>query len=421
MNRRYFIGAALAGAAAGKAVAANDKVNLGMIGVGGRGRGLTRTFLGIEDANVVHLCDADQASLERTQAEVAKVGAKKPKETNDMRHLFDDPEVDAVVIATPDHWHAPATILGCDAGKDVYVEKPASHNIREGRLMVQAARSNKRIVQVGTQARSRGSTIRGIEYANSGKIGKVLMAKAWNVQMRDDIGHKEDSPVPEGLDYDTWLGPAPWIPFNENRFHYKWHWHWHFGTGDAGNDGAHQLDIARWALGENYPKIISGMGRKVYFNDDQQTPDTMNVTFDYGDKALIWEMRIWNPYGQDDQSNGVAVYGDKGRVDIGRWDRRWGFKAFDSDGELVEYDDADDERDLHMRNFIDCVRTRKHPNADIGIGHLSGLLCHLANIVARTGRTFRFDAESETAIGDAEANLYVKRAYRPHWSTPKGV
>ena len=424
MNRRYFIGGALAAAAATKtkkAVAANDKVNIGMIGVGGRGRGLTRTFVGIEDANVMHICDADQASLERAQGVISKAGGKKPKETDDMRRLFDDPEIDAVVIATPDHWHAPAAILGCNAGKDVYVEKPPSHNIREGRLIVDAARHNKRIVQVGTQSRSRGSTIRGIEYANSGKIGKVLMAKTWNIQLRDHIGHAEDGPVPDGVDYDTWLGPAPWIPFNPNRFHYKWHWHWHFGTGDAGNDGAHQIDVARWALGENFPKTISGMGRKVFFDDDQQTPDTMNVTFDYGDKALIWEMRIWTPYGQDDQSNGVAVYGTEGMVHIGRWNRRWGFKAYDSDGRMVEYDDADDERDDHMRNFVDCVRTCKLPNADVGIGHISAIHCHLANIVARTGRNLEFDAETETIVGDPGANLHVKRRYRTHWGTPQGA
>ena len=420
MNRRYFFGAAAAGLSAARArAAAADKVNIGMIGVGGRGRGLLGIYSSLPDVNVTHLCDADQASLERADQVIASSGKPKPKTTNDMRHLFDDAEVDAVVIATPDHWHAPATILACDAGKDVYVEKPASHNIREGRLMVDAARRNKRIVQVGTQSRSRPSTLEAMEIIKSGKIGKVVMAKAWDVQLRDDIGHKENSPVPEGIDYDTWLGPAPWIPFNENRFHYKWHWHWHFGTGDAGNDGAHQLDIARWALGVDYPKTASGMGGKLFFDDDQQTPDTMNVTFDYGGKALIWEMRIWNPYGMDGQENGVAVYGSEATVQIGRWNRRWGYKLFDGDGELVEHNDADDESDDHMRNFVECVRTRKLTNADISIGHLSALHCHLANIVARTGRNVAFDQESEQAIDDDEANLHVSRRYRTHWSTPK--
>ena len=401
--------------------AAGVKVNIAMIGVGGRGRGLLETCTSLPDVNVTHLCDADQASLERANQVIAKSGKPQPKTTNDMRHLFDDKTVDAVVVATPDHWHAPATILACDAGKDVYVEKPASHNIREGRLMVDAARRNGRIVQVGTQSRSRPSTIKAMEIVKSGKIGKVVMAKAWNVQLRDNIGHKEDSPVPEGVDYETWLGPAPWIPFNENRFHYNWHWHWHFGTGDAGNDGAHQLDMARWALGVNCPKTAKGMGGKMFFDDDQQTPDTMNVTFDYGEKALIWEMRIWNPYGMDGQDNGVAVYGSDATIQIGRWNRKWGYKLFDRGGKLVEHNDADDESDDHMRNFVDCIRTRKLPNADISIGYLSAIPCHLANIVARTGRNVAFDQESEQAINDDEANLYVSRRYRTHWGTPKGV
>ena len=423
MHRRYFIGTAIAGAAMSgvRAVAANDKANIGMIGVGGRGRSLTGSFARQPDVNVAYLCDVDQASLERANQVLERAGKPKAQTVTDMRRLFDAKDVDAVVVSTPDHWHAPATILACDAGKDVYVEKPASHNIREGRLMVDAARRNGRIVQVGTQSRSRPSTIQAIELANSGKIGKVIMAKAWNIQLRENIGHKEDSEVPEGVDYDLWLGPAPWIPFNENRFHYKWHWHWHFGTGDAGNDGAHQLDIARWALGQNYPKTVSGMGGKFFFDDDQQTPDTMNITFDYGSEALIWEMRIWNPYGMEGQDNGVALYGAEGSIHIGRWNRRWGYKLFDTDGKLVEHNDANDEGDHHMRNFIECVRSRKLPNADVGIGHLSAMHCHLANIVSRTGHNLHFDQGTETIPDDPAANVHVKRLYRSHWSTPKGA
>ena len=424
MNRRSFFGAAaaagLASAQSGP-VSANDKVGIGMIGVGGRGRGLLRTFAGLDDVDVSYLCDADQASLERAEQVLQQAGKATPPTTSDMRQVFDSKDVDAVVIATPDHWHAPATILACDAGKDVYVEKPASHNIREGRLMVDAARRNSRIVQVGTQSRSRPSSVKAIEIAKSGAIGEVLMAKAWNVQLRNDIGHKPNTPVPDGVDYDTWLGPAPWIPFNENRFHYNWHWHWHFGTGDAGNDGAHQIDLARWALDVDYPETVSGMGGKVFFEDDQQTPDTMNVTFGYGRKALIWEMRIWNPYGMDGQENGVAVYGTEATIQIGRWDRRWGYKLFDTKGNLVEHNDADDESDDHMRDFVDSIRTRRLPNADISIGHISAVHCHLANIVSRTGHALEFDQATETIIDDPHANLYVKRRYRTHWSTPKGA
>jgi len=421
MNRRYFLGTGLAAAASRRmAVAASDQVNIGIIGVGGRGRAIMGDFAATKAANIRAICDADKTSLEKAQAVVAKLGLPKPAEVSDMRRLLEDKGIDAVVITTPDHWHAPAAILAADAGKDVYVEKPCSHNIREGRLMIDAARRNGRIMQVGTQSRSRPSTLRGIEYAKSGKIGKVLMAKAWNVQLRDDIGHKEDGPVPPGVDYETWLGPAPWIPFNENRFHYKWHWHWHFGTGDAGNDGAHQIDIARWALGAGYPVRASGSGRKVFFRDDQQTPDTMNVTFDYEDgKSMIWEQRIWNPYAMEEVENGVAVYGTQGMVHIGRWNRKWGFKAFDKDGKLVHHDDAGDGDRDHQQNFLDCVRSRKLPAADIMEGHLSAIHCHLANIVSRCGRNVAFEQETETIPGDPGANVYVKRTYRTHWGTPK--
>ncbi len=423
MNRRYFFMTAAAMAAttaSRRAVAANDKVNLAFIGVGGRGRGLVTDFAKLPEVNIAHLVDADQASLERAAARLKENGIKQPATSNDMRRALDLSDVDAVVIATPDHWHTPAALLACEAGKDVYVEKPCSHNIREGRLLVNCARHQKRIVQHGTQSRNRPSTLRGIDYVKSGKIGKVLMAKAWNIQLRDNIGHKPDGPVPEGVDYDTWLGPAPWIPFNENRFHYKWHWHWHFGTGDAGNDGAHQLDIARWALGVSYPKTISGMGRKVFFDDDQQTPDTMNVTFDYGDKALIWEQRIWTPYPQDGIHNGVAVYGTDGMVHIGPRNRTWEFKAFDEKGvELLQDVEQEDEMATHGQDFIDSIKSRKLPNADIGIGHLSAMHCHLANIAAKTNRTLNFDAETETVVDDPGANLHVKRRYRTHWGSPK--
>lgn len=423
MNRRYFIGTGLGAAATTfrrKAVAASDKVNVGIVGVGGRGRSLLGTFAVNPGTNIKTICDVDKASLEKAQAVALKAGITKPGEVGDMRRLLDDKEIDAVIVTTPDHWHAPAAILACDAGKDVYVEKPASHNIREGRLMIDAARRNNRIMQLGTQSRSRPSTMRAIEWARSGKIGQVLSAKAWNIQLRDDIGHAPDGPVPPGVDYEGWLGCAPWIPFNPNRFHYKWHWHWHFGTGDAGNDGAHQIDIARWALGVSYPKRASGMGRKVFFKDDQQTPDTMNCTYDYEDgKMLIWEMRIWTPYGQDQIENGVGVYGTQGMIHIGQYNRKWGFKVFDKDGKMIHHDDGGDGDGTHVKNFTDCIKSRQLPNADIMEGHLSTLHCHLANIVARTGRNLEFDQETETIVNDPGANLHVRRAYRTHWSTPK--
>ena len=418
MDRRHFFQSMAAAATTGIGKSAAERVNIAIIGLHSRGRALAGVFARIPDANIQYLVDVDERAVGPVLEDLQKANAAKPKVVSDMRRVFDDKSIDAVAIATPDHWHAPAAIMACDAGKDVYVEKPCSHNIREGRLLVEAARRNKRIVQHGTQARSRQAAIEAMDFIHSGKIGTVHMAKAWDVQKRQDIGHKADSPVPAGVDFDTWIGPAVFMPFNENRYHYTWHWNWNFGTGDMGNDGAHQIDMARWALGVDYPTEIAGMARKLYFQDDQQTPDSMNITFDYGDKALIWEMRIWNPYGMDEMENGVAVYGTEGMVHIGRYNRKWGFKVFDKAGKLVQHDDTTDP-ELHQKNFIESVRSRKLPNADIGIGHLTAVHCHLANIVSRTGRNLRFDPGTETVIDDPEANLYVKRTYRTHWGTPK--
>jgi predicted dehydrogenase len=421
MKRRYFLGAAAA-AAGMRTMAASDRVRLAMIGVGGRGRSLVQSLGRVPGIEIGWLCEVDQANLERATKLMAKVGLSgTPKTGPDMRKVLEDKSVDAVFITTPDHWHAPAAILAADAGKDVYVEKPCSHNIREGRLMLEAARRNNRVMQVGTQSRSRLTTIQAMEYARSGKIGKVLAAKAWNVQLRTNIGHKPDGPVPPGVDYDTWVGPAPWIPFNENRFHYNWHWHWNFGTGDIGNDGAHQIDQARWALGVGAPVKASGMGAKIFFDDDQQTPDTMNITYEYGDnRVLIWEMRIWNPYGLENNDNAMSIYGTDGMMQVGEWDRKSGFKVFDRDGKLVLHE-VEKEGDRHLENFVECVRSRQRPSADIEIGHISTLHCHLGNIVARTGRNVKFDPKTEAILGDAEANALTRRTYREHWGTPKGV
>jgi predicted dehydrogenase len=426
MNRRNFLrSAGMIAAAAGRAPAASDKINIAVMGVRGRGRNLTGVFCGLPDVNVSYFCEVDPRVIPRAAKIVADAGRPQPKVISDIRRALDDKSIDAVVIATPDHWHAPATILACDAGKDVYVEKPASHNLREGRLMIEAARRNQRIVQLGTQSRSRASTQRAIEYIRSGKIGKVLAAKAWDVQLRENIGHKSDSAVPAGLDYDTWMGVAPALPFNENRFHYNWHWNWNYGTGDAGNDGIHQLDMARWALGVDAPIAASGSGGKLFFDDDQQTPDTINVSYRYpGNKMLLFEMRIWCPYGMDGQDNGVAVYGSDATVHIGRWERAWGYKIFDAKGKLVSKEEEgkdDPHGDTHARNFVNCVKSRQAPNAEIEVGHTSTIHCHLANIVVRTGRNLQFDTATETIVGDAEANKLLRRQYRKHWATPAKV
>jgi predicted dehydrogenase len=404
-----------------RGAAATDAVRLGVIGTGGRGKALMRVATKTPRALISHVCDIDQNRLEEAQQLAFKMGAKNVRASVDMRRMFEDVEVDAVLVATPDHWHTPATILACEAGKDVYVEKPVSHNIREGRLAVDAARKYKRVVQAGLQGRSRPSTMRAVEIAQSGKLGRVLIAKAWNSQLRRNIGREQAGQPPPGVDYDTWVGPAEMAPYKPNRFHYNWHWDWNFGTGDIGNDGAHQIDIARWVLGETAPKRVSGMGKKYFFtDDDQQTPDTMNLTYDYGNKALVWEMRIWTPYPLEQIDNGVAVYGTDAAMHIGDPNGRWGYRIFDRAGKLVE-DVQDDAPDEHMRNFVECVISRAKPNCDIEDGHLSTAHCHLGNIVARLQRNVSYDGATESIPGDAEAQSLTRRKYRKHWGTPKGA
>ena len=420
MNRRYFLMSGAAVAARPKAVAASDRLNVAMIGVRGCGRALAQEFAVVPEANVAAFVDVDESVLARVAGEFEKRNGRRPALLGDMRRVFDDKGIDAVAIATPDHWHAPAAILACQAGKDVYVEKPCSHNVREGRMLVEAARKYQRIVQHGTQARSNAKTRAAIEMVHAGRIGKVLMAKAWNVQKRKDIGRKPDSPPPAGLDYDTWVGPAEWLPFNENRFHYEWHWHWNFGTGDVGNDGAHQIDQARWALGVDYPTEVSGVGRKLFFEDDQITPDTVVATFTYPGKLLMFEMRIWNPYKLEGVDNGIAVYGADGMIQIGRWEDGSSYKVFDRAGKVVESGARDRESggESHVANFVRCVRSRETPNAEIEPGFVSALHCHLVNVVARTGRTLKFDPKATAIAGDAEANALLGRKYRKHWGTP---
>ena len=428
MNRRGFLKTSLAGAAAsaatagahGTSVSANNKVTLAVMGVRGRGKPLIQYFGQMADVDLKYLCDVDQNVVEPAMKIAEEGQGKRPELVEDIRRVLDDKEIDGIVVATPMHWHAPATILACQAGKDVYVEKPVSHNVREGRLMVEAARKHGRIVQVGTQARSRPNTQKFVDYVHSGKLGEVHMVKVWNCQMRRNIGFKPDEPVPSGINYDLWTGPIPQLPFNRNRFHGTVNWHWHYGAGDLGNDGIHWIDVARWVLGVGYPNEISGMGRKLYFDDDQQTPDTQVVTFNYDNKVFSYEMRLWNPYRMNGGQNGVEVYGTEGKAVAGYFDdsRRYGFKIYDKQDRMMHYELAGGKgTNPHYASFIDCIRSRKKPNADIEDGHLSTALCHLGNLVGRLNRTLRFDPDTETILDDPEANKYLTREYRDHWSS----
>ncbi|MEM7010169.1 MAG: Gfo/Idh/MocA family oxidoreductase [Verrucomicrobiota bacterium] len=407
---------------------ANDRVIVGATGMGGRGRQHAKLLAAREDVQVAYVCDPDLQRAEQAAGEVEKVCGKRPKIVQDLRRILEDSEVDAITIASPDHWHAPATILACDAGKHVYVEKPCSHNVREGRLMVEAARTHDRVVQVGTQARNSVHVRRAMQLMADGAIGDVLVAKAWNSQKRRDIGHGEAIPVPEHLDYDLWLGPAPHQPFKSNLLHYNWHWHYAYGTGDMGNDGVHELDLAVWGLGvqSQHPEAVSGIGNKLYFDDDQEFPDTQNVVFDYAPagengqrKQLIFELRIWTPYRMEGYENGNAFYGTKGFLLLGKNDS---FKLYGERNQLIEEMPADGANtrntQIHHEDFLTCIRENKRPQADIKIGHHGATACHLGNIASRLKRTLVFDGEKEQFVDDDEANGFLTRSYRKdHWAS----
>ncbi len=407
------------------AASPGDRIVLGFIGPGGQGTNLLRSFGAMPDVEIACVCDVDRNRAEAAKSMAEKLKQKSPRVLTDMRQVLDDKSVDAVVIATPDHWHAPATILACEAGKHVYVEKPCSHNIREGRLMLEAARRHKRIVQIGTQSRSADYLRAAIDRLRNGAIGDILVAKAWNSQLRGNIGKAKPEPPPPHLDFDLWLGPAPERPYQSNLLPSSWRWFYDFGCGDMGNDGVHDIDIARWGLGvETHPTRIAAMGGKYFFDDDQQFPDTQNVLFEYDvagrKQQLIFEQRIWSPYVQEGHENGNAWYGTKGMMILGKHKGWQIFGPRNQPGESM-LDRAIDSG-AHHRNFLDSIRSGKLPNADVEAGHLSATLVHLGNIATRIGRTLHFDPAREHIIGDAEANRFIRRQYRPgHWAIPKGV
>ena len=294
MNRRTFIqSSAIAMASGMTARGANDRINVAVIGVRSRGRDHITSYAKLAEARVAGICDIDQAQIERAVAFTDKLTGYKPQKTyQDIRKLLEDKDIDAVSIATCNHWHALATIWACQAGKDVYVEKPASHEIWEGRKMVEAARKYNRMVQVGMQSRTTDHKIKAMQLLHDGVIGKIYMAKGLCFKRRKSIGHSPDGPVPAGVDYNTWLGPAQMRPFNPNRFHYNWHWFWDTGNGDIGNQGVHEMDIARWGLGKtSLPKRFFSTGAKFVYDDDQETPNTQIATFDYGDCQMVFEVR----------------------------------------------------------------------------------------------------------------------------------
>lgn len=416
--------------------APNDRVILGVMGIHDRGMDLAFEFGRRGDVEVRYLADPDSRLFEERAKAVEQVNGKRPKTVQDFRRILDDPEVDALVVATPDHWHALATVMACQAGKDVYVEKPTSQNIWESRKMVEAARKYDRVVQVGTQNRNAEYIAEAFERVKSRDFGDVHFIRVMNSKLREPMTPAPDSDTPEGVDYDLWLGPAPQRRFNVNHFHYSWHWFWQYGGGDLANDGVHQIDLARWAAGRRLPIAVTSSGATYTLNDTRDTPDTQVVTWEFDRLHIVLEQTLWTPYMrktplelrdtgvvQSWPFNGtrIEIYGTKQFMWLGRMGDGW--EVCDSDGKTTAHARGQfaATNTRHAANFIDCIRSRERPNADIEEGHYSTLMAHYGNIAFRIGRRLRVSPDTGAFIGDDDANALVKRSYRPPWVVPEVV
>lgn len=419
--------AMIAGTMASSSVwGANERVSMAVIGFRSRGEEHIQRWCSSSQSELVALCDVKKSVLDGGAKMLNEKLGKKPKTFTDMRELFEDKTVDAVSIATPNHWHSLAAVWAIQAGKDVYVEKPCSHNVWEGRQLVNAAKKYGRIVQHGTQIRSSEGVREGIQKIKEGVIGEVYMARGLCYKSRPSLGPKLPNETPPAdLDWNLWQGPAPERGFNRNIVPYNWHWFWNYGNSDMGNQGVHQMDIARWALDVQLPSKVSGMGGKFLYDDDKETPNVITTSFMYPDagpmgKMLVFETRPFRTPQINDEAGasiGVLVYGSEGYMVIPSYS---GYKTFLGEkGEPGPSRDAG-EGDAHFENFLDAVKTRNAAslNASIEEGHYSSALCHLGLLSARLGRSLDFDPVKEQVIGDEEANKMLTRDYRQPFVVP---
>jgi predicted dehydrogenase len=414
----------LVGAGKSRAASPNEVIRVGVVGFNGRGGSHIEALLPSKGlgTEIGALVDVDEKVLARGVARVEKDQSQAPAAYTDLRKMLDDKSIDAISIATPNHWHSLAAIWACQAGKDVYVEKPLSHNVFEGRKLVEAARKYRRIVQHGTQSRSSGGVRQAVEQLRAGVIGKLYMAKGHCFKWRASIGKvKEPIPVPPGVDYDIWCGPAPMKPIRRQRFHYDWHWQWEYGNGDIGNQGVHEMDMARWGLGKGLPNTIFSSGGRYGYEDDGETPNTQHAIFDYGDCILQFEVRGLPTNDEQGVKIGNIFYGSEGYMVLsgGKWQTFMGQK-----GEAGPSGPTPEARGTdHFANFIVAVKSRKPEdlNAPVEEGHLSSALCHLANVSYRLGRKLAFDPQAERFLHDEEADRLLTREYRSPYVVPSQV
>lgn len=411
----------------GRILGANEKLNISVMGVNSRGKALARNFADQDRCNVLHICDVDSRAIEKCQKAVAEIQDIKTKGFGDFRKSLEDKDIDAMVIATPDHWHAPAALLAVQAGKHVYLEKPSSHNPNEGEILIKAATKYKKAIQLGNQRRSFPAVVQGMQELKDGIIGRAYFGKGWYANNRGPIGVGKEAAIPEWLNWDLWQGPAPRKKFNDNLVHYKWHWNWHWGTGEALNNGTHMIDLLRWGFGVDYPIKVSSNGGRYRYQDDWETPDTQVINLDFKEGiSMTWEGRSCNGRSVEGSAVGAIFYGEKGSMLFPGGNN---YTIFDLQNNIVKEVKVDQKMDsgnlvspfnnldaIHINNFFDGIRDGSSKlNADIESGHKSTLLVQLGNIAQRVGHSLEIDPKNGHILKDKEALKYWSRTYEKGW------
>jgi len=405
---------------------ANDRINVCVMGVNSRGFAHAENFARQENCSVIHICDVDSRAIEHTVARVNELTGASPKGFKDLRKSLEDKDLDALVIAAPDHWHAPASLMAVKAGKNVYVEKPCSHSPHEGEILTSAAKKYGKVMQMGNQRRSWNNVKLAIQDLKSGMIGRVYLGKSWYANTRGPIGMGNEVPAPDWLDWELWQGPAPRKKYKDNWVHYNWHWFWHWGTGEALNNGTHMVDLLRWGMDVDFPVRVSSNGGRYQFKDDWETPDTQVISMDFpGGISLTWEGRSCNGKPVEGTSVGVLFYGEKGSLLINQGDE---YTVYDLKGGIIKdvkneiavnaLNTAGPGEDLdlpHIRNFLNAIRTGEKLNADIDSGHKSTLLVQLGNIAQRVGNSLQVDPKNGHILNDPKAQALWSREYQKGW------
>ena len=405
---------------------ANEMLRVSVMGVNSRGNALAKNFAFQENCEVIHICDVDSRATEKCIAAVEKVQNKKPTGFVDIRKSLENRDVDILVVAAPDHWHAPAALMALQAGKHVYLEKPCSHSPREGEILIEAVKKYGKSIQMGNQRRSYPNVVKGIEELKNGIIGRAYFGKGWYTNNRGPIGVGKTTPVPDWLNWDLWQGPAPRMEYKDNIVHYNWHWFWHWGTGEALNNGTHMIDLLRWGFDVDYPVKVSSNGGRFRYNDDWETPDTQVINLDFKEGvSMTWEGRSCNGKPIEGSSVGVIFYGEEGSLFIPGGDQ---YTVFDLDNKVVKEVKGSKEIDprdaanpsshmdaLHIRNLFDNIRSGESLVADIDSGHKSTVLVQLGNIAQRVGHSLEINPGNGHIIGDKKAQKLWSRTYEKGW------